>query len=153
MLTRTIIFLVINFGGLYLGSLFTNSGVSSEWYTNLNKAPWTPPGWVFGAAWTTIMICFSFLMAKLSITSEIPKTELSILYLLQVILNIGWNPAFFHYKAMSLGFVIIVSLTVVVSIIGWRYKSLIGSYALLILPYFIWLCIADSLNLYAVLNN
>lgn len=61
---RLILFLILNFGALALGGLFTNNGVNSEWYTNLNKAPWTPPGWVFGFAWTTIMICFSIYMAK-----------------------------------------------------------------------------------------
>ena len=59
MILRTIIFLLINFAGLFIGGLFTGEGVPSDWYQNLNKAPWTPPGWVFGFAWTTIMICFS----------------------------------------------------------------------------------------------
>ncbi len=60
MVVRVIIFLVINFAALALGSIFTSAGVSSDWYTNLNQAPWTPPGWVFGAAWTSIMIFFAF---------------------------------------------------------------------------------------------
>ena len=48
----TILFLIINFGGLAIGNWFMNNGPISEWYLNLNKAPWTPPGWVFGVAWT-----------------------------------------------------------------------------------------------------
>ena len=65
MILRIFLFLIINFGGLFIGGLFTGEGVPSDWYQNLNKAPWTPPGWVFGAAWTTIMICFSVYMAIL----------------------------------------------------------------------------------------
>ncbi|MDH3796458.1 MAG: tryptophan-rich sensory protein, partial [Flavobacteriaceae bacterium] len=65
MVLRLIVFLVLNFGALALGSLFTNMGISSDWYSELSKAPWTPPGWVFGAAWTTIMLCFSVYMAIL----------------------------------------------------------------------------------------
>ncbi|MEM6378823.1 MAG: TspO/MBR family protein, partial [Bacteroidota bacterium] len=57
MLARVIIFLILNFVALGIGGFFTGPGTSSEWYNNLNQAPWTPPGWVFGAAWTTIMIC------------------------------------------------------------------------------------------------
>ena len=41
------------------------NGPQTEWYLNLNKAHWTPPGWVFGAAWTTIMICFSIYLSYL----------------------------------------------------------------------------------------
>ena len=62
---RLALFLIVNFGALGIGSLFTSEGSGSEWYQNLEKAPWNPPGWMFGAAWTTIMICFSIYMAFL----------------------------------------------------------------------------------------
>ena len=39
-------FLIINFGGLAIGQVWTGDGVTSEWYTSLNQAPWTPPGWL-----------------------------------------------------------------------------------------------------------
>lgn len=65
MLKKILIFLVINFTALAIGGFYTGSGVSSDWYESLNKAPWTPPGWVFGAAWTFIMICYAFFMAYL----------------------------------------------------------------------------------------
>ena len=58
-----VFFLLVNFGGLAIGNWLMNSGPSSTWYLELNKAPWTPPGWVFGAAWTLIMICFSIYLA------------------------------------------------------------------------------------------
>ena len=53
---RFLVFLIVNFVALGLGGMFTGSGVVSDWYQQLNQAPWTPPGWVFGAAWTSIMI-------------------------------------------------------------------------------------------------
>ena len=64
-LLRFLLFIILNFTALALGSLFTNKGVSSQWYLELNKAPWTPEGWVFGFAWTTIMISFAIYMAFL----------------------------------------------------------------------------------------
>ena len=85
MIKRAILFLILNFAALAIGGLFTGDGVPSEWYQELNKAPWTPPGWAFGAAWTLIMICFSFYMALL--TKGI-KREIVILFALQWILNI-----------------------------------------------------------------
>ena len=63
MLLRNIIFLVLNFSALYLGVILANEGGSSNWYSNLTRAPWEPDGWVFGAAWTSIMICFSIYMS------------------------------------------------------------------------------------------
>lgn len=63
MIARIALFLVLNFAALGIGGLFSGQGVPSDWYTGLNKAPWTPPGWVFGSAWTIIMICFAIYMA------------------------------------------------------------------------------------------
>ena len=51
-----LIFLTANFGALGIGTILMNEGPTSNWYTSLNQAPWTPSGWVFGAAWTTIML-------------------------------------------------------------------------------------------------
>ena len=80
-------FMLINFGGLYLGAQLQGEGPSSQWYQDLNIAPWTPPGWVFGAAWTTIMICFSFCLAML--LDKMERKSLVPVFLLQFILNVG----------------------------------------------------------------
>ena len=91
-----ILFLFVNFGGLGFGSWLMNNGPMTSWYQNLNKAPWTPPGWVFGMAWTLIMICFSFYMAYAY--KELNNKQLLIgLFIFQLILNIGWNPSFFYF--------------------------------------------------------
>ena len=152
MAMRLLIFFLFNFGALALGGLFTNTGVSSTWYTQLNKAPWTPPGWVFGAAWTSIMICYSVYMAYLWKTGENLKL-IAVLFALQWILNVGWNPVFFSMHQMLLSLIIITSLTVLVGFFMVKYYPTLGSKSLLILPYFVWLIIATSLNAYAYLNN
>ena len=46
MIYRLIAFLLLNFGALAIGGFFTGKGVTSDWYADLLKAPWTPPGWV-----------------------------------------------------------------------------------------------------------
>lgn len=152
MIVRLIIFLVINFAALALGSYFTGKGVPSEWYAELNKAPWTPPGWAFGAAWTTIMICFSFYLAYLWPQAE-NRTFLITLYVFQLILNIGWNPAFFYYHNVLAGLLIITALTVVVGYFLFHYWPELKYKSLLIAPYFIWLLIATSLNAYILFKN
>ena len=44
MYLKVIVFLFLNFGALALGGIFAGSGAGSDWYNELNKAPWTPPG-------------------------------------------------------------------------------------------------------------
>jgi translocator protein len=152
MIYRIIAFLVFNFAALAIGGLFTNAGVSSDWYANLAKAPWTPPGWVFGAAWTSIMICFSIYLAYLWPKVE-NKNVLIGLYVLQLILNIGWNPSFFYYHQVFVGLFIITGLTILVGFFMINYWSELTYKSVLILPYFVWLLIATSLNGYVLLKN
>ena len=152
MLIRILIFLVINFAALGLGSLLMGSGPGSEWYQNLNKAPWTPPGWVFGAAWTLIMVCFAFYMA-LGWDKTINRNTFVFLFILQWILNVLWNPVFFRFHLVLPGLVIIVALTLLVGYMFFNYLPQFKILSLLMLPYLIWMLIAASLNGYIFLRN
>lgn len=149
MIARIVVFLILNFLALAIGGLFTNEGVTSDWYAQLDKAPWTPPGWVFGAAWTTIMICYSVYMAKLWTVSK-NKREVASLYALQWLLNVGWNPLFFYLHNISFALIVIISLAVVVGIFIIRYLSALRNWTWLLIPYFLWLLIAISLNAFVV---
>ena len=152
MIYRLTIFVILNFGALALGSYFTGKGVPSEWYQNLTKAPWTPPGWVFGAAWTTVMICFSFYMAYLWKKIQLRK-YLVLVFSIQFVLNVGWNPIFFYHHYVLGGLIIISCLTVLIVYMLLKYFPSIKLKSILILPYLIWLLIATSLNAYILLKN
>ena len=152
MILRTILFLVINFAALGIGMIFTGKGVPSEWYVSLSKAPWTPPGWVFGAAWGTIMICFAIYMA-FAYEKVQNKKQLIALFSVQWVLNVLWNPVFFYFHHVMLGLVIISALTILIAVFLFRYGTQMKLKSILIAPYFIWLLIATSLNLYILLNN
>ncbi|MCV6628565.1 MAG: tryptophan-rich sensory protein [Flavobacteriaceae bacterium] len=152
MIVRVLIFLFIHFAALAVGSFFTSVGVPSDWYIVLNKAPWTPPGWVFGAAWSTIMVCFSLYMALLWPLAK-SKSALLGLYVPQLVLNMGWNPSFFYYHQVVLGLVIIVALALLMTFFLLRYWSQLQYKSLLMLPYVLWLFVASSLNAYIVWYN
>ncbi|MCH2230745.1 MAG: tryptophan-rich sensory protein [Crocinitomicaceae bacterium] len=147
-----IIFLVINFTGLFIGALYTGEGVGSEWYQDLNKAPWTPPGWFFGVAWTTIMICFSLYMTKLIKVSKRTSYVL-LLFVILWMLNVIWNPVFFYWQDAVIGLTVITLLTILIGGMLFLNRRAIKSWSLLLLPYFVWLCVATSLNLFIVIYN
>jgi tryptophan-rich sensory protein len=152
MILRIIIFLALNFAALGIGGFFTGKGVPSEWYAALAKAPWTPPGWVFGAAWTTIMICLSIYMAQA--WQAVGNRQLLIaLFSIQWLLNVSWNPAFFYFHQITAGLIIIVLLTLLVGYMLIHYWPSLKLFSLLIVPYFIWLLIATSLNAYILVKN
>lgn len=146
-----IIFLIFNFGALGLGVFFMGNGPTSEWYTSLNQAPWTPPNWLFGVAWTTIMVFFSVYMSLLYLKHATRKVI--VLFAVQFVLNVAWNFFFFDQHMIALGLGIIVGLTFIITVFLVTYIRLLKAASLLILPYFIWIWIATSLNLYILINN
>ncbi len=152
MFIRIIIFLILNFTALAIGGLFTGPGVPSEWYQNLIKAPWTPPGWMFGLAWSLIMLCFTIYMAYVwdKVDNRIVLTGL---FILQIILNISWNPLFFKYHLVFIALAVIISLTILIIFFFVFYFNHIRWWSVLVLPYIIWLVIASSLNLYIYIEN
>ncbi len=145
------LFLLINFSALGIGSWLMNSGPTSGWYLTLNKAPWTPPGWVFGVAWTTIMICFSIYMSFLVPLKE--SNTFWFLFGIQFILNVSWNYIFFNQHAVGFALIVIILLTVLIGYYLFVFGSDLKLKSLLIAPYFLWLLIATSLNAYSYLKN
>ena len=148
-----LLFVAVNFGALGIGVFLMDGGSVSEWYTNLNKAPWTPAGWVFGAAWFSIMFCFSIYMANLVLRYKLPNSNLIKLFFFQWILNVSWNYIFFNQHLIVLGLIVILSLWLLIGYFTFKYLKELKGYTLLIAPYLIWLTIASSLNLYIVLFN
>ena len=147
----TVLFLLINFGGLAIGSWLMNNGPTSEWYAGLNKAPWSPPGWVFGFAWTTIMVCFSFYFGILFTKNY--NFKLTFIYFIQFVLNVSWNYIFFNQHLILLGLLAILLLTALLFFYFFKLSNKRENYKYLLLPYMIWLCIATSLNLYILIHN
>ncbi|KAF9659667.1 TspO/MBR related protein [Tenacibaculum gallaicum] len=150
---RFLIFLIANLSALGIGVWLMNEGPRTDWYLSLNKAPWTPAGWVFGVAWTIIMVLFSVYMTKVSFQHEFLNKKVLILYVDQWILNVSWNYIFFNQHLTKLGLVVIALLWLLIGYFTFEYVKKVRWYTLFILPYLIWMTIATSLNAYIVLNN
>ena len=146
-----LLFLLINFSALAIGSWLMNDGPQTEWYTNLNQAPWSPPGWVFGIAWSTIMVLFSVYMTFLIQVNRSQKVI--VLFSIQFVLNVIWNYLFFNQHLITLGLLNILLLTVLMFYFLIAFKQSLKNQRFFVLPYCIWLVLASSLNLYIALYN
>ena len=149
---KLFLFFILNFGALALGSYLMGEGPMGSWYTHLNKAPWTPPGWVFGAAWTLVMVCLSIFMNK-ALQFEALRTGILWIYGIQLALNILWNPLFFNLHWTGLALIEIITLVFVVGFMALKAKPYLPQATWLLTPYVAWLCIAITLNAYALQNN
>lgn len=98
------------------------------------------------------MICYGFYMGIL-LSTNTKKTTIIILYVLQLLLNISWNPVFFKFHYVILGLIVISILTLTVIFKLFFFFKAIRLKSFLILPYIIWLVIATSLNGYILIYN
>lgn len=129
------------------------------WYAAANKAPWTPPDWVFGTVWTalyTAMAVAAWLVWRL----RPARGRLALLtYGLQLALNLAWAPAFFGMypmlgtAALWLAFLLITALFLAVVLTVLRFGPINATAGLLMLPYISWIIFSASLNLYAAITN
>ena len=155
MLKQTLLFfgiLFINFGALALGGfLMGGAPAENDWYISLNKAPWTPPGWVFGFAWTLIMICFTIYIFKAVQIKKSLNITLS-LFFAQWVLNVLWNPLFFYFHWPTLSLLTIILLLLILLLMLTKIKNNWKS-NINLFPYILWIIVATSMNLYVVLYN
>jgi tryptophan-rich sensory protein len=142
----------------YLGSQVTVGNVDG-WYATADIAPWSPPGWVFGAVWTVLYTAMA-VAAWLVWRSDDPgrRTALTV-YCLQLALNLAWTPVFLGlYPALGsaalwLGLAIIVALALAVAAAVLCFGPISRTAGLLMLPYLSWVVFAVSLNVWAAAHN
>ena len=84
---------------------------------------------------------------------ESSKQNLIIIYGVQWLLNVLWNPLFFYMHWTEIALVEIVLLTLWILMMVFVYRTEMKWAILLLFPYAVWLCIATSLNGYVVFYN
>lgn len=136
-----------------IGSAFTTSAIPN-WYENLNKPAFTPPGWLFGPAWTILYILMgiSFYIAWSKTNFEGYKPALA-LFLVQLALNAAWSVIFFGLKQPLYALLEIIVLWFAILFILIRFYKIDKTAGLILIPYFAWTSFAALLNLFIVKLN
>ncbi|TQJ58282.1 TspO/MBR related protein [Arthrobacter sp. SLBN-83] len=151
-------FLVASLVVAALGGLASAANVTG-WYATADKAPWSPPNGVFGPVWTvlyTAMAVAAWLVWRKRTNRTRPAMTV---YVLQLVLNLAWTPAFFAlYPALGtaalwLGLAIILALIAAVAFTVLYFGPISRTAGLLLLPYISWLVFAASLNWWAAAHN
>ncbi|MEM8970698.1 MAG: TspO/MBR family protein [Pseudomonadota bacterium] len=127
-------------GGLTIGYL-TRPG---DWYLQLAKPSFNPPGRVFGPVWTVLYVMIAVAGWRLWYAAEAGLARA--LWWLQLVLNFSWSPAFFaaHQIGAALAIIVVLLITIVSMIaLTWRHDR---TTALLFLPYAAWVAFATALN-------
>ena len=138
------LFLVACIGGGAASGLATPPG---EWYASLAKPTWTPPGWVFGPAWTllyTLMAVAAWQVWRRRAATDV-RMPLA-LFAIQLALNLAWTPLFFGMQRPGLALAEIVVMLAVILATTASFVRVSTTAATLMLPYCAWVCFATALN-------
>lgn len=136
-----------------LGGFFSAAGVNG-WYQTINKAPFNPPGWVFGPVWT--ILYFLMGLAAYLVWEKTKKKErnfLMMFYVFQLALNFIWSFLFFKLTNPLFALVDIYLLLFLLIFIVIKYIRVSKAAAYLMLLYVFWVAFASVLNLWVVLYN
>jgi tryptophan-rich sensory protein len=125
----------------------SGSGYGNPWFDALAKPTFMPPGWTFGAAWTTLYTLLGIALAMILAEppSDARRTAL-ILFFAQLALNFAWSPIFFAGHDIQLAAIVIFVMAVVAALAARRFYRLRPLAGLLMTPYLAWLCFAAALN-------
>lgn len=142
----------------WLGSQATINNVDG-WYAAADKAPWSPPNWLFGPVWTVLYASMAVAAWMVWRSRSATRRTALTVYFVQLALNLAWTPVFFGLypewgsAALWLALGIIIALALAIAVTVLLFGPIRRTAGLLMLPYLSWVIFAASLNLWAAANN
>jgi benzodiazapine receptor len=119
-----------------------------RWYSRLDKAPWTPPSYLFGPVWTLLYGAMAVAAWLVWREGGFRKHPLPLgLFLVQLALNSAWSFVCFrlHHLPLSVGnMVVLFGMVVATTMAFFRANRPAGW---LLVPYVVWVAFAASLNI------
>ena len=132
--------------GLLMG-IVSNSGFDNIWYAGLTKPSFQPPGWAFGAVWTSLYTILGIALAAILNEPQSKPRQLALaLFAAQLTLNFAWSPVFFGFRMIDLAVVLIIVMLVMAVATANLFRRIRPVAGWLMLPYLAWLCLATALN-------
>lgn len=136
-----------------VSGFLTKSGIEN-FAVNAEKPFFTPPDWLFPAAWTILYILMGISAYLIEITqTSKDKKAAYILYYLQLFFNFTWSFIFFNAESYLTAFVWIVILWILILSVTAEFCKINQKAAYLMIPYIIWVTFAAVLNFSVYLLN
>jgi benzodiazapine receptor len=125
------------------------------WYEGLVKPSWNPPNWVFGPVWTVLYMLMSLSIWLIYLTAKKSREKRNcyLLFGAQLIANGLWTFLFFYKMNPMLALIDIVILLSLIGLMIGVYSKISKAAAYLLVPYFLWVAYATSLNIGIVVLN
>ena len=81
----------------------------NTWYKDLNRAPWSPPNYVFGIIWPILYLLMTISVLLVLFNKKCyPYCRPITFFILQLILNLSWTTVFFQLQQPLIALIMIV---------------------------------------------
>lgn len=144
--------LLIAFAAAAIGSFFTLPEIPT-WYASLAKPWFTPPNWLFGPVWTILYALQGIALYLVARKKAQYKALAVTVFMLQLILNVGWSIIFFGMHQLSLALITIVLLLFMIAVTIRTFAQMDRLAGRLLWPYAAWVCFATALTLGILVIN
>jgi len=129
----------------WTASFFTQSSVGT-WYLSLEKPFWNPPSLAFPIVWTTLYTMMGVSIWKILCEPKAHSFKVFSAFFVQIFLNFTWSFSFFYMQSPILGLVNILLLLLAIMWNIYAFRPYSKTAARLLIPYFLWVAYATSLN-------
>lgn len=138
--------LLLAFAAAAVGGLA--SANSGEFYRELVRPSWAPPGWLFGPVWTVLYACMGIAAWLVWRARGFAGAHRALLvFVVQLAANALWTWLFFVWRLGGPAFAEILllwALILVTTCLFWRVNRVAGA---LLMPYLAWVSFAAALTL------
>ena len=143
---KFIVSLLSCFGAGAIGGVLTQSSLNT-WYAQLVKPELSPPNWLFAPVWNVLYFLMAIALYRLLISEQQQGRRLALAFFeVQLLLNITWSAVFFGLHSPGGGLVVIAILVAAIGATMFWSRRVSKVAALLLVPYFGWVCFAAYLN-------
>ena len=119
-----------------------------EWYPSLVKPFFNPPNWAFPVAWTLLFVLMGIAFWRVLRTPKDTRGRriAVVLFLVQLVVNVGWSSAFFAAHSPVLGLIVIVPFWLLIFATAGAFRVVDRAASWLLAPYLAWVAFATVLN-------
>lgn len=129
------VFLLLVVGASYIASGFS----ATEWYYGLVTRPaWTPPAWLFGAAWAFAWLALALSGWKIWLTGHYSRLPALGGWFALVVLAIGWSALFYGMHRPGWAWVEVSALLAITSFCMQRFRAISPQAAKLLAAFLVW---------------
>jgi benzodiazapine receptor len=123
------------------------SASAGEFYRELVRPSWAPPGWLFGPVWTTLYALMGISAWLVWRARGFARARGAlILFIAQLVANALWTWLFFVWRLGYLAFAEIVLLWALILVTVILFGRVSKVAAVLLLPYLAWVSFASVLT-------